>query len=279
MSLSIDHPLILPVGLGVLAVNAAGLLLLLFSRPAARDGVALARTAVAEGLGTFAVVFGGVLAVAGGVIAGGERGGLVQVAFAHGLALTVCLAALGRFAPGCFNPAVTLGLLGAGRLSVAAGLTSLAGQFGGAAVAATLLAWLFGAQSLAPAVPAATLPPRPAFVLEAVATAVLVLVVFGTRIDPRGPRSIAPAAIGAAATMGMLALGPLTGGVLNPARYLAPALWCGRSEAWLVYLAGPVVGAVVAAVLMHLVLLGDSPHEADAEAPPTEEYQQPRQAA
>jgi glycerol uptake facilitator-like aquaporin len=279
MGATFDNPVFLLVGLGVLAVNAAGLLLLLFSRPAAGGGelAALGRAGLAEALGTFAVVFVGVLSAAGGVIVGGDRGGLMQVAFAQGLALTVCLAALGRFAPGCFNPAVTLGLMVTGRLGGSAGLVALAGQLGGATAAAALLAWLFGARALGPAVPEATLAPRPAFVLEAVATAVLVLVVFGTRIDPRGPAALSPAAVGSAATVGMLALGPLTGGVLNPARYLAPALWSGRPEAWLVYLAGPVVGAVIGAVLMHFVLLGDA---AEAEAvSPTEEFQQPRQAA
>src|SRR5262245_27631788 len=133
MSLSIDHPLILPVGLGVLAVNVAGLLLLLFSRPAAGSGVglaALSRATVAEALGTFAVGFLGSLASAGWVLVGGESGGLMQVAFAHGLTLTVCLAGLGRFAQGYFNPAVTLGLLGAGRLGVVSGAMALAGQLG-----------------------------------------------------------------------------------------------------------------------------------------------------
>jgi aquaporin Z len=285
MHLSIDQPLILSVGLGVVALNVACLVVLILLRPGAhlrlRDaGVSggLCRGLLTEALGTFAVVLVGVLAVVGPA-AGGERAPLLQVAVAHGLTVAVCLAGLGRFSGGQFNPAVTLGLLCCGRLHALVGLGYIAAQLAGAVGAAGLLAGLLGPGALAAAVPgpAGEVPQRSAFVLEAAATFVLVLVYFGAAVDARGPKAFAPAAVGAAVTAGVLAIGPLTGAALNPARFLAPAVACGRPDDWLVYTAGPLAGAAVAAVLMHFFLL-DEPAAAPAEEPEAEE-QERQQAA
>ena len=46
----------------------------------------------------------------------------------------------------------------------------------------------------------------------------LVLVIFGTVVDPRGPKAIAPLAIGLIITMDILTGGRITGAAMNPAR-------------------------------------------------------------
>src|SRR5262249_59006364 len=127
-----------------------------------------------------------------------------QVALGPGRTVGVCLAGLGRFSGGHFNPAVTVGLLCCGRLHALVGLGCVAAQLAGAVGAAGLLAGLLGPGALAAAVPAAAgeVPQRSAFVLEAAATFVLVLVYFGAAVDARGPRAFAPAAVGAAVTAG-----------------------------------------------------------------------------
>lgn len=294
MNLSFDHPWIVPVGLGVLALNVVCLGVLLALRPAVRQAyerganelAALCRAFMAEVLGTFALVFVGVLAGIAGPLAGGDPPGLVGVALAHGLVITICLAALARFSGGHFNPAVTVGFLCTGRLHFLAAIGYVLAQLGGAIGAAFLLACLFGPHALVGAVPSVNpnLTPQAALVLEAIATFVLVLVIFGTAVDERGPHVLAPATIGSSVTVGILAIGSLTGGALNPARYLGPALLCQHLDGWVVYTAGPAAGGAIAAVLMQFFLLEESgtptvPAPGPEEEPLAEIEDEPRQAA
>ena len=277
---SFADSLIVWLGLVVLGLNVVGLLTLLMSRPAPeRRQIVFAphcRACAAEALGTFALVLFGSLACLGAR----EPAALVVSALAHGLVLTVCVAGLGALSGGHFNPAVTAGFVATGRLSPAKGLSYLVCQLIGAVVASALLAWLFGGPALAKAVPGVNqelVPLRGAFVLEAAATFVLVLVVFGTAKASPG---LAPVAIGASVSAGILAIGAMTGGALNPARHLGPALFAGVGEAWLVYAAGPVVGAVLAAVLMHFYLLEPMESPASPAAQPEAPQEaRPRQAA
>jgi glycerol uptake facilitator-like aquaporin len=93
-----------------------------------------------------------------------------------------------------------------------------------------------------------------AFALEAVATFFLVLVVFGTAVDPKAPR-IGGLAIGFVLAADILAIGPLTGASVNPARSFGPAVASGIFEAQLIYWLAPITGGVAAALLYeHLFL-------------------------
>jgi glycerol uptake facilitator-like aquaporin len=140
------------------------------------------------------------------------------------------------------------------------GLAYALAQVGGAAGAACLLAGLGWAEVVSAAAPAiaATMNPSSAVALEAVATFFLVLVLFGSSLDERAPRVIHPLAVGLTVSVGVLSIGAFTGGALNPARFLGPALvaqhWTGSA----VYVAGPCLGASLAAVLMQFFFL-DAP--------------------
>ena len=77
------------------------------------------RIALAEAIGTFTLVFAGVLAISAGTLSGDPAAGnLSTVAFAHGLAIMVMVAALGAISGGHFNPAITLGFVVAGRMPI-----------------------------------------------------------------------------------------------------------------------------------------------------------------
>ena len=85
-----------------------------------------------------------------------------------------------------------------------------------------------------------------AFLMEVVLTFFLVFVVFGTAIDPRAPR-VGGLFIGLAVTMGVLVGGPISGGAMNPARFLGPAI-VNASQlqyTWL-YVIGGLLGGVLA---------------------------------
>jgi aquaporin TIP len=210
---------------------------------------------VAEFIGVFALCFIGILAI--GVAAGDGSATLVHVAFAHGLTIAVMVAALGAISGAHFNPAVTVGFVVAGRMQLPTALAYILAQLAGGLFAGILLALLFeptyvGAGT--PQIPAAVTMAQ-AVVLELVATFFLVLVVFGTAVDARAPKYVFPLAIGLVIVAGILAIGPVTGAALNPARVFGPAVASGTWGSHWVYWVGPLLGGVLAGALQQFFLL------------------------
>lgn len=217
---------------------------------------------VAEFVGTFALVFvGGASIIA--AQATRMESGLIAVAFAHGIILAVCVSALMRIS-GHFNPAVTIGFLAARRIEAMMAGVYIAAQIIGAILAAYALKMLLpetlamaarlGGQSVALETSAGQ-----AIALEAIAAFFLTFVIFGTAVDPKAPK-IGGLAIGLTLTAGILAIGPFTGGSLNPARSFGPAVASGIFEGQAVYWIGPIVGAVAAALLYEMLFIR-SPRE------------------
>ena len=210
-----------------------------------------ARRALAEFVGTFALVFIGV----GAIVVGGA-GGLVGAALAHGLVIVVMVSAVGHISGAHFNPAVTFGLLVTRRIApTLAGVYWLA-QFAAAVVAALALRWMFPDEAGLASVPHAQFFEGKGFVLEAILTFLLVWVIFATAVDPRGTfKSIAGLAIGLTITADIFIGGPLTGAAMNPARAFGPQLVQGVWEdAWVYYVA-PLVGGAAAARLYEWLYL------------------------
>ena len=215
------------------------------------------RHLVAEFIGTFALVFVGGASI---MIARDTNSpaGLLGIALAHGLILAVMVSALMRIS-GHFNPAVTLGFLATRRIEASMAGVYIVGQIIGAIVAAYVLKFTFpftlfeatrgGGQAVALQVTGGQ-----AFVLEAIATFFLALVVFGTAVDPKAPR-VGGLAIGFVVAADILAIGPLTGASMNPARSFGPAVASGIFEAQIIYWLAPITGAVIASLLYeHLFL-------------------------
>lgn len=224
---------------------------------------------VAEAIGTFALCFVGILAIAVPGIADMPAGSvpLTSVAFAHGLTIFVMVAALGAISGAHFNPAVTFGFVATGRMPVARGLAYWAAQLVGAVAASALVASVFGREVVAGGTPAVLegIPSGAAMLLEGVATFFLVLVIFGTAVDERAPRGVFPLAIGMTIVLDILAIGPLTGAAMNPARALGPALVSGEWAGQLTYWIGPLLGAVAGAWVQHFVMRDRAPSPAVAE--------------
>jgi MIP family channel proteins len=210
---------------------------------------------VAEFVGVFALVF-----VGGGSIMmfQGQPVGLIGVALAHGLILGIMISATMRIS-GHLNPAVTLGFLATRRIDgVMAGVHILAQLFG-ALLAAFALKSLFpdalfdatrgGGQSVS-----LDITGMQAVFLEAVGTFFLTFAVFGTAVDPKGPK-VGGFAVGLTLSAVILAIGPLTGASVNPARSFGPAIASGNFEGLLLYWIGPILGGVVAALLYDTVFL------------------------
>lgn len=220
------------------------------------------RALTAEAIGTFALCFIGLLAINADVIAGGEGGAsLATVAFAHGLTIAVMVAALGALSGAHFNPAVTAGFVATGRMTPVRGAMYVGAQLVGAVLASLIVGYLFGREIVAAGTPvvADNVAPFGGVVLELVATFFLVLVVFGTAVDERAPKSIFPMAIGLTVALDIMAIGPITGAAMNPARAFGPALIGGEWKTHWVYWVGPLAGGVLAAFLQHRFLMGPAP--------------------
>lgn len=220
---------------------------------------------VAEFVGTFALVFigsGAIIAAQAGQMAGG----LIAIALAHGIILAVMVSALMRIS-GHFNPAVTVGFLAARRIEPMMAGVYIAAQIIGAILAAYALKGLLpamlteasriGGQSIASEISAGQ-----AIGLEAIATFFLTFVIFGTAVDPQAPR-IGGLAIGFTLAAGIFAIGPFTGGSLNPARSLGPAVASGVFEGQAVYWIGPLIGAIAAALLYDTLFIRRDREPAD----------------
>lgn len=217
---------------------------------------------VAEFLGTFALVFFGAGAIILTGPALGGAGSLVTIALAHGLALFVFIAGCGYISGGQFNPAVAVGLVVAGKQSPTRAGIFIVSQLLGAACAAGMLQSLLGTHiANAPGVDlGATIGAftKAGFTgqvigIEAVLTFALVFVVLTTAVDERGSKhGFGALAIGMTVTMCILAAGPITGASMNPARTFGPAICGNHWNMFVAYVAGPLIGAVLAGVIYRL---------------------------
>ncbi len=214
------------------------------------------KAALAELIGTFALIFMGAGSILADAMTGGKVG-LTGIALAHGLAIATMVSATGHLSGGHLNPAVTAGVVVTGRLPVRSGIVYLIAQLAGASLAAFFLsasfpeavrkATMLGTPALASGVSAGT-----GIVVEAILTFFLVFAVFGTAVDGRGPK-VGGLFIGLVIVMDILAGGALTGAAMNPARAFGPALFSGAWSNQAVYWIGPLLGGAVAGWLYHTV--------------------------
>lgn len=218
---------------------------------------------LAECIGTFVLVFGG---VGSAVLAGGHIG-FVGVAFAFGISLLAMAYAIGPISGCHINPAVTLGLLIAKKIGAKdAGLYVVA-QIIGAIIASALLLYI------ASGIPGGYVPSVgglgangygahspdgytliSAFLAEVVLTGFLVLTVLGST-DIKAPVGFAGIPIGLVLVLIHLVGIPITNTSVNPARSIGPAIFVGGwalQQLWL-FIVAPSLGAVIAAILYAVI--------------------------
>jgi aquaporin Z len=213
---------------------------------------------LAEFVGTFAFVFigAGAAAVVG---AGVGLPGIVAIAFAHGLTIMAFAFAYGSVSGAHMNPAVTVGVLAAGAMRPGEAAGYIVSQLLGGIAGVYFLSAVLGgtgtglgtpalAHDLALGTTTLTTTPAQGFMIEAVLAFFLVTVVLSTAVAGRAG-SLAPLAIGMTLTLNIIMGGALTGAAFNPARALGPMVVTGNfTDVWL-YMAAPIAGAIVAAML------------------------------
>ncbi|MFA5060117.1 MAG: MIP/aquaporin family protein [Candidatus Omnitrophota bacterium] len=210
------------------------------------------RALVAEFIGTFALIFVGVGAIAADALTG-NRSGLVGIALAHGLTIAVMVSATAAISGGHLNPAVTIGLFSAQKIDLQNTIGYVIAQCLGAIAAASLLKLvipgyvLSGINMGTPGL-GADITPTMGLIMEIVLTFFLIFAVYGTAVDKRAPK-VGGLFIGLTVTLDILIGGPITGAAMNPARHLGPALLGGGLNNLWIYWVGPIVGGILAALV------------------------------
>ena len=203
----------------------------------------LTKALAAELIGTFALIFLG--AGAATALGGGQ---LPAIALAHGLTIMVFASAFGDISGCHINPAVTVGLAAAGKFPRRNVVPYIVAQIAGAIVAGDTLLAIFGGPVNhlgATLVDTQRITYGAAFALEAVGTFFLVNTVLNTAVRGAAGR-LAPFAIGMTVTICILMFGALTGGSVNPARTIGPAVATGLYDGIAVYLVAQLLGGMVA---------------------------------
>lgn len=213
---------------------------------------------IAEMIGTFALIYVGVGAIASDFLIHGANTDLTAIALAHGLTIAVMVSATAAISGGHLNPAVTIGLLCAKKIDFPNAMGYVIAQCLGAILAAFLIKC-----SLPETVLAAVNMGTPALgngitiymglCTEIILTFFLVFVVYGTAVDHRAPK-VGGLFIGLTVALDILIGGPITGAAMNPARHLGPALLGGGLQNLWLYWVGPVLGGIIAGVLYSKVL-------------------------
>lgn len=219
---------------------------------------------LAEFIGTFTLVLLG----CGSAVFAGADIGLTGISFAFGLALIGMAYGIGPVSGCHINPAVSLGAVAAGRMTLAEAVPYMIAQVAGAIVAALVLMTIasgkadysvaenglgqngWGAGYLGEYTMAA------AFIFEVVATFLFMVVILGAT-GANAPAGFAGLAIGLALVVIHLVGINITGVSVNPARSIGPALFAGGTaigQLWL-FIVAPILGAVAAGLLFKSGLL------------------------
>ena len=219
---------------------------------------------VAEFIGTFTLVLFG----CGAAVIAGDLIGFTGISFAFGLALIAMAYGIGGISGCHINPAVSLGMVAAGRMEMGEAISYIIAQVAGAIVAALVLL-LIASGKADYTVAENGLGQNgwgdgynggyglvAAFVFELVATFLFMVVILGST-SAGAPAAMAGLAIGLSLVVIHLVGINVTGVSVNPARSIGPALFAGGgaiAQVWL-FIVAPIVGAFVAGLLFKSGLL------------------------
>jgi MIP family channel proteins len=233
---------------------------------------------IAELVGTFLLVLFIALIVSVYAAKGISTPEFAVIGLLHAFLLMMLIQTLGGTSGAHFNPAVTIGLAAVRKIAPAAALgyivMQVIGAIAGAALCKAILSELplgatanLGNPSVSALLSGKTLLGA---LCELVGAFALVWSIMGVAVNPRGTRDWAGFVIGATLGFGVLAFAPLTGAGLNPARALGPAIVAGEfiggfGHFAVVYIVGPVVGGLIAAIGYKLLVL--DPQERVGERP------------
>lgn len=219
---------------------------------------------LAEMIGTFSLVlFGcGAAVIAGNTQIGPSGVGLLGISIAFGFAVVAMAYAIGGISGCHINPAVTIGVLVAGRMTSKDAVGYIVAQLIGATIGSGILylivsgsstwvmpEWGLGANGWGDGY-LGNYNITSAFIAETVFTCIFLFVILAVT-SKYGNSNMAGLAIGVTLMLIHLVVIPVTGTSVNPARSFGPAVFSGGmalSQLWLFFVA-PILGAILAALL------------------------------
>jgi len=196
------------------------------------------------------------------------------IGLVHAFALFLLITIFGQVSGGHFNPVVTLAAAATRRIDPVDAVVYILAQLSGGVLGALLVKGLLVDEGRAGGYGNTEVSSLlggnfAGGVVEALGSFLLVLAVCAVAFNPRARQEWAPLVIGVTLGMAVMILGPLTGSSLNPARWFGPALIGDGIDAsdLLVYVLGPIVGALAAVGVYRFVIAG--PQYAEGPEPPT----------
>jgi len=233
------------------------------------------RAWLAEAIATFGLVFFGPLSVILAVVAFGDGlsiEAIIMISLGHGGAIALMVYAFGHVSGAHINPAVTIPMIITKKIGLKDGIGYILFQIMGAIIATLSLKALFpiiGEKVLwgAHGGPSELLgnSVMSGLAVEIILTFFLVVVIFMTAVHKKAPKSVYGAAIGGMVFLLHLVGVPLTGASMNPARSFSPAVVSGDAGLWEVqwlYWVGPIIGGIIAGVIMNYLYVKPAEKEA-----------------
>jgi aquaporin Z len=207
-----------------------------------------------EFLGTFVLV---TVAAGAGVInhyAGGNPVSRTAAVIAPGAVVMAMIYAWGPLSGLHINPAVTFAFTARGVFPPRWVVPYWVVQISGAICAALFLQWMFGDVAAGGNYPIATHGGEwRSFVMEMALTAILVSIILNTATGHRSIGHNAAIAVGSTVALLGLFASPISGASMNPARSLGPDIVANDYTGWWVYIAGPLIGAAIAFIIITAV--------------------------
>ena len=219
----------------------------------------------AEAIATYALVFFGPLSIILSVVVFGDGlsiESIIMISLGHGAVIGLMVYAFGHISGAHINPAVTIPMMITKKISVQDGIGYIIFQLLGAIIAALSLKAIlpelgakvnFGTQGG----PSELLNSSiiAGVTVEIILTFFLVTVIFLTAVHKKAPAGIHGISIGGMVFLLHLVGVPLTGASMNPARTFGPALVSGFWELHWLYWVAPIIGGIIAGVIMNYVFV------------------------
>ncbi|MBI4258171.1 MAG: aquaporin [Thaumarchaeota archaeon] len=221
------------------------------------------KAVVAELVGTFTLVFFIVMSIITFVVVlrnDSPTGALVGIAMVHGVALMSLVYAIGPISGCHLNPAVTLALAAIKKIKPADAVAYIIVQLIGATIASFLAAFILpqgSAVNFGLTLPSANIGNSLviALLVETVLTFFLMISIMGGAVSGKAPPGASGLTIGFTLAGAIFIGAPLSGASLNPARTFGPALVSGIFDAHIIYVIGPIIGALIAAFLYKYAMM------------------------
>ena len=219
----------------------------------------------AEAIATYALVFFGPLSIILSVVAFGDGlsiESIIMISLGHGAVIGLMVYAFGHISGAHINPAVTIPMMITKKISIQDGIGYIIFQLLGAIIAALSLKAIlpelgakvnFGTQGGPSELLNSSI--MAGITVEIILTFFLVTVIFLTAVHKKAPAGIHGISIGGMVFLLHLVGVPLTGASMNPARTFGPAVVSGFWELHWLYWVAPIIGGIIAGVIMNYVFV------------------------